>query len=201
MQAVRYNPLRNYQFRIHLRGPQIRRSGPYVAGVQRVSGLSVSIEASEIWEGGNNLHRYANPNRANWDPITLEQGVALDGTLEEWATAVLDFLRTGRAPSQQLKRNLFIDVWDPDLHGHGGSPVGTDVAGGGADYTRFRRYEVFNAWPSKLQAMPQLDAMGNEVALLSLELMHEGWRIVTELPSDLSAAGAGGADQAGTNTV
>ena len=195
MQAVRYNPLRNYQFRIRFRDPQIHRGGPYIAGVQRVSGLSVSINAAEVWEGGNSVHRYANPDRANWDPINLEQGLALDGTLEQWAGAVLDFLRTGRAPTEQLKRNLFIDVWDPDLHGHGGSAAGAGAAAAGAAQTRFRRYEIFNAWPSKLQAVPQLDGIGNEVALLSLELTHEGWRINTDLPPDLSTGGAGDAPQ------
>ena len=119
--------------------------------------------------------------------------MALDGTLEAWAGAVLDFLRTGKAPSTPVKRSVVIDVWDPDLHGQGGASD-TDgaaaVAATAASYERFRRYEVFNAWPSKLQAIPQLDALGNEVALLTLELMHEGWRIVTDLPSDLQTGGS-----------
>ncbi len=202
MLAVRYNPLRTYQFRVGFRGAKATDGATYFAGVQRVSGLSVSIDAVEVWEGGNNLHRYANPNRASWDPISLEQGLALDGTLEEWAGAVLDFLRTGKAPPMPVKRSVVIDVWDPDLHGQGGA---SDAAGAAAataaSYERFRRYEVFNAWPSKLQAIPQLDAMGNEVALLTLELMHEGWRIVTELPSDLSSAGAGASAQTAPVTV
>lgn len=186
MLAIRHNPLRNYQFRLGFALPPPDAAGIYVAGVQKISGLSVSVDASETWSGGNSLHRYANPNRASWDPITLEQGLAVDNSLEDWADAVLDFLRTGKAPGMPLKRNLFIDVWDPDLHGHGGPPAG----GTDADrpYTRFRRYEVFNAWPSKLQATPQLDAMGNDIALLSLELTHEGWRFNTFAPAP---AGAG----------
>ena len=101
-----------------------------------------------------------------------------------------------RAPAEQLKRNLFIDVWDPDLHGRGGSAAPAGAAAADTGYTRFRRCEVFNAWPSRLEAIPKLDAMANEIALLKLELMHEGWRIITDLPPDLSATGAGSSAQA-----
>lgn len=180
---LRWNPLRTYQFRIGIlpRPPEAdvatrtflgqetsRAEAPspvpeldqYIAGVKRVSGLNMTIAAHEIREGGNALHRYANPDRATWDPITLEQGLALDDTLERWARAAVDFLLLGVAPEQPVKRNVVIDVWDP------GRPVGT----------RVRRYVVFNAWVSRFQAIPQLDATANEVALLTVELTHEGWR-------------------------
>jgi phage tail-like protein len=166
------NPLRTYQFRVGvLPAGSALASAPYVAGVRRVSGLSVTVSAAEAWEGGNPLHRYANPDRATWDAITLEQGLALDDTLELWAAAVVRFLRSGEvSPDQPVKRNVLIDVWDPDLHGRAGA-VPT-----GAPEERIRRYLVFNAWISKLRALPQLDSMGDEVGLLSVELTHEGWR-------------------------
>lgn len=195
-----WNPLRTFQFRLGLleppgespTTPTIRSreaertflSAPptqpaaigfretYIAGVQRVSGLNVTVGASEMWEGGNALHRYANPDRATWDPITLEQGLAVDATLEGWAESALTFLRTGRPGDAPVKRNVVLDVWDPHVHlaGPGGGSVAESAS------TRVRRYLIFNAWISRYRAVPQLDAMSNEVALLEVELTHEGWR-------------------------
>jgi phage tail-like protein len=196
-EASPHNPLRNYQFRVGFYDPplsaeaasadrgasgggQLLRQGfGYVAGVKRVSGLNLSVGVSEVWSGGNSLHRYANPDKVTWDPITLEQGLALSRDLEDWALAVLNFIKTGRRPAAALKRNVFIDVWDPYVHGW--SPeVATGDAGQAAEPSerqRLRRYMIFKAWISRYQALPQLNAMSNEIALLSVELVHEGWRV------------------------
>lgn len=150
------NPLRTYQFRVGV--VDVAGGGaevPYVAGVRSVSGLGAEVSAHETWEGGNNLHRYANPNRVTWGPITLEQGLALDDTLERWSEAVLEFAMSGRRPAAgAVKRQVILDVQDEN---------------------RRRRYRIHNAWISKYQALPRLDAMSSEVALLSVELVHEGW--------------------------
>ena len=64
---------------------------------------------------------------------------------------------------QPVKRNVLLDVYDPGVSNSG--------------ETRPRlRYVIFNAWVSKYQALPRLDAMADEVALLSIELTHHGWR-------------------------
>ena len=181
------NPLRTYQFRIAVLpiGMTISSSIAYAAGVRTVSGLRAQISASETWEGGNNLHRYANPNKVTWEPITLEQGLALDETFETWAIAVLDFCKVGMATQGPVKRQVIIDVWDEN-----GFPAGPPTQAGPpaldpmpagisplprTDGVRSRRYLIHNAWISKYQAIPKLDSMTSEVGLLSVELMHEGW--------------------------
>lgn len=152
--AGRPDPLRTYHFRILL-------DGAAVAGVQKVSGLSVAVGARETWEGGNALHRYANPDRATWEPVRLHQGLALDRTLEDWALAAVGFLRTGTVPAVAVKRDVVIEMLDHALpHGEGQARC---------------RYLVHNAWVSRYEAVPALDALGNEVALLTVELTHEGW--------------------------
>ena len=191
--ATRRNPLRTYQFRVGIvpapadsqarefltgteagaqtfsspERPTGHEAGPgdYVAGVKKVSGLNMSVSAHEVREGGNALHRYANPDKATWDAITLEQGLALDDTLERWADAVVTFLKTGKVdPNAPVKRHIVLDVWDPSIPSAG-------------EVRPVRRYLIFNAWVSRFQAIPQLDAMTNEVALLTVELTHEGWRL------------------------
>jgi phage tail-like protein len=36
-------------------------------------------------------------------------------------------------------------------------------------------YKVYRCWPSEYQAMPELDASGNAVAIQTLKLANEGW--------------------------
>lgn len=171
------DPLRTFQFRVAVEDPR-DGSFTWVAGVRKVSGLTASISAFEVWEGGNNLHRYAQPDKVTWEAVTLEQGLCLDDTFELWAKSVLDFSRTGTAPSVRLKRNVTIDVWDPLNHSSSrtAEPVGI----------RRKRFTLVNAWPSRFVALPGLDAMTSEVGLVTLELQHEGFREQTDQPTDAS---------------
>ncbi|HTE56335.1 MAG TPA: phage tail protein [Kofleriaceae bacterium] len=191
--ALPRNPLRNYQFRVAVLslGDQMSSDTPYVAGVRTVSGLRAQIAPSETWEGGNNFHRYANPSRVTWEPITLETGLALDSSLEDWARAVLDFTATGKRPAGgAVKRQVVIDLWDENVHPDGppalapppppspsavspfSANLKVDIARQGV---RYKRYHVFNAWISKYAALPKLDSLTSEVSLFSVELTHEGW--------------------------
>jgi phage tail-like protein len=160
------DPLRGYQFAVLVSG-----DGGFttLGGVQRVSGLTCTVTAFEVWEGGNNLHRYANPDKISWDPVTLEQGLALDDTMDMWARSVRQFATTGATlPGVPVKRNVDIELRDPF-----------------APTQWLRRYHLINAWISRYSALPRLDALTSEVALLSVELHHEGWKV--ELPSDTAS--------------
>ena len=191
------NPLRNYQFRVGVLTIGEAPTTTYVAGVKGVSGLRVQVNPWETWEGGNNLHRYANPNKVVWEPVTLEQGLALDDTFERWAQAVIDY-SIGKKPKEPVKRQVYIDLWDdlqypagpPTLAGPLGRPPPEGPPLARLPITsnpavpidraaqlgpRFRRYHLQNAWISKFAPLPKLDSMTSEVALLSVELMHEGW--------------------------
>lgn len=174
------NPLRNYQFRIAVISASDASPTAYVAGAKSVSGLRVQINPFETWEGGNNLHRYANPNKVVWEPVTIEQGLALDTTFEDWAQAALDY-STGLKPSTPVKRQVFIDLWDENSYPDGPPVLAAPAMSSLADTVvqfggpRCRRYHLKNAWISKYAPLPKLDSMGAEVALLSVELVHEGW--------------------------
>jgi phage tail-like protein len=169
------DPLRNYQFRVAVVGQDKPSDPRYVLGVRSVSGLRTQVSAWETWEGGNNLHRYANPNKVTWEPVTLEQGLAIDDTFERWAEAVLYFSTYGTVmEGAPVKRDVRIDLWDENLLP--GEPTASlsrlQLPPG---QVRFRRYHIKNAWISKYQPLAKLDAMTSEVALLSVELTHEGW--------------------------
>lgn len=167
--ASRRDPLKNYQFRLKFISvtPATTR---YMAGVTRVSGLSATVSAVEHWSGGNSLHRHAHPDRCQWDPITLEQGLALDDQLESWAEAAIDFAATGKPGL--VKRGVILDVWDPR------ATLQLQQLSSGGEALPMYRFQIHNAWISRYEAMPALDGQGNEVALLSVELTHEGWQRV-----------------------
>jgi phage tail-like protein len=176
--ATRRDPLKNYQFIVSV---EIDKRLVTVGGVQRVSGLSASVSSAETWEGGNNLHRYANPDRVTWDNLTLEQGIALDDTLEVWADAVRYYVMSNRlkpsptgGPGLAVKRNLTIELWPPsNVDGPPAPPAQPS-----------RRYRIYNAWISKYIALPKLDALASEVALLTVEIVHEGWTVDLLGPTD-----------------
>jgi phage tail-like protein len=166
------SPLRNFQFHIYLTSPS--GATRLVGGVQRVSGLTSSITAYEIWEGGNNLHRYAHPDKVNWDSVTLEQGMALDDSLEQWARGVQYFAKTGSLDKQgtadvPVKRDVIIEIHDPVMGSVSGQPS--------PQPQRCRSYTLHNAWISKYTALPRLDALGSEIALVLVEMIHEGWSL------------------------
>lgn len=162
VKVSRRDPLRTFQFRVSL---EPGGGSDYIAGVRSISGLTWSMSAHETWSGGNNYHRYTTPDRITWEPLTLEQGIALDDTLEEWANAARDFHKGGG--TGPVKRTMIIDLWDRT--GVGDEPFLFSEA------ALVRTYRVRNAWVSKLVALPKLDAMSSEVAFLSIEVMHEGW--------------------------
>ncbi|MEQ1955819.1 phage tail protein [Mesorhizobium sp. CN2-181] len=175
-----HDPLRNFQFRLKLlpTSAGAADAGPasdYIAGVKSVSGLSVAISATEVWSGGNNRHRYAQPDKCSWEAITLQQGLARDTTLSTWAEAAVSYATIGAPPpGVPVKRNVVLDVWDPYKTE---PPEGGTDAGPGEVLPAqpLFRFVIHNAWISRFEAMPGLDAMANEIALMSVELTHEGW--------------------------
>jgi phage tail-like protein len=166
------DPLRIYRFRLWLPldggapGDEFASPPGYIAGVRSVSGLSMTVKPFEIYEGGNNLHRYAQPDKVTWDPITLEQGLGIGSKLTDWAQAVRDFCVGSISSTGPVKRNVNLGVFDE------------------ADGLRML-FEIKNAWISKFQATPKLDAMAtSEVGIQTLELTHEGWTLA---PSPITA--------------
>ena len=160
IRSASHDPLRTFQFEVWV-------GGVPMFGVRSCSGLSWSLGATETWEGGNNRFRYANPEKATWDPITFEYGLALDDDLRRWAEAAEKWALTGKRPEAAVKRNAELYVWDVFHHGTS-NPYET------GEYAR--KYLIFNAWVSKYVAMPKLDATSSEVAIVTVELTHEGWQ-------------------------
>jgi phage tail-like protein len=153
----RFDPFKNYRFRVYF-----GTATTAVAGVSKVGGLKRSSDAIEYKEGGNTIIRKG-LGRTKYDPITLERGITFDTDFEIWANAA-QVLDKGSASSSlaNLRKEIRIELLN-----EAGQPV--------------FRYIVHNAWVSEYQAMPDLDAGGNAVALEHVKLENEGWERDTSL--------------------
>jgi phage tail-like protein len=153
----RYDPYKSYRFLVYF-----GTSTSPVAAVSKVGGLKRSSDVIEYKEGGNAVI-LKGLGRTKYDPIMLERGVTHDTDFAEWANAA-QVLDKG-APNTSLK-NLRKEV-RIDLLNEEGQPA--------------LRYFVHRCWVSEYQALPDLDAGANAIAIEHIKLENEGWEQDTSL--------------------
>jgi phage tail-like protein len=149
--AQRFDPYKNFKFRV-------KWDGKYVAGVSKVSALKRTTEVVKHRDGGDPSSSRKSPGRTEFEAITLERGVTHDKEFEQWANKVWNF-GAGLGVESSLKdfrKDILIEVYNE--------------AGQLAI-----AYKVFRAWVSEFQALPDLDANANAVAIQHLKLENEGW--------------------------
>jgi len=149
--AERFDPYKNYKFRV-------KWDGRYVAGVSKVGALKRTTEVVEHRNGADPSMVRKSPGQSKYEPITLERGVTHDTEFEKWANKVWNF-GSGLGQEVSLKdfrKDIIIEVLNES-----GQVV---IA-----------YNVFRCWVSEYQAIPELDASANAVAIQTLTLQNEGW--------------------------
>lgn len=149
--AQRFDPYKNFKFRV-------KWDGQYVAGVSKVSSLKRTTEMVEHREGGDPSTGRKSPGRNKFDAITLERGVTHDAAFSQWAMKVWQ-VGAGLGAEVSLKdfrKDIIIEVYNE--------------AGQLA-----LAYKVYRCWVSEYQALPDLDANANAVALQHIKLENEGW--------------------------
>ena len=149
--AQRFDPYKNFKFRV-------KWDGRYVAGISKVGALKRSTEMVEHREGGDPSTSRKSPGRTKFEAITLERGVTHDTEFEKWANKVWNFgSGLGSEVSlQDFRKDLIIEVYNE--------------AGQLA-----LAYKVFRCWVSEYQALPDLDANANAVAIQTIKLENEGF--------------------------
>src|SRR5215475_1586617 len=148
---LRLNAYPNFMFRL-------KWDGHYVAGLSKCSALKRTTEVIEHREGGDPSSPRKSPGRSKYEAITLERGVTHDIAFEQWANKVWD-LHAGLGAEVSLKdfrKNMILEVYNE--------------AGQLAI-----AYKVYRAWVSEFQALPDLDANANAVALQHIKLENEGF--------------------------
>ena len=146
--TVRSDPYKTFRFLVYFGSNTMP-----VAGVSKVTGLSQPSAPIASEKGRTSLIRKGR-GRTEYGPITLEGGLTRDREFEKWASAA-QALSKG-ASTQALRREVRIDLLN-----EAGQPV--------------QRYFIHGCWVSQYQALPDLDAGGNTVALVHVKLENEGW--------------------------
>lgn len=151
IQPQRFDPYKNFKFRV-------RWGSDYVAGVSKVSALKRTTQVVEHREGGDPSTVRRSPGQTRYEPITLERGVTHDPEFERWANKVWNYgTKLGAEVSLgDFRKDIIIEMYNE--------------AGQLAV-----RYTVYRCWVSEYQALPDLDASGNAVAIQSIKLENEGW--------------------------
>ena len=149
--AQRFDPYKNFKFRV-------KWDGQYVAGVSKVSALKRTTEVVEHRDGADASTPRKSPGRNKFDAITLERGVTHDAAFSQWAKKVWQ-VGAGLGAEVSLKdfrKDIIIEVYNE--------------AGQLA-----LAYKVYRCWVSEYQALPDLDANANAVAIQHIKLENEGW--------------------------
>jgi phage tail-like protein len=147
----RFDPYKAYRFLVYF-----GRSTTPVAAVSKVGAIKRSSDVIEVKEGGNAVI-LKGLGRTKYEPITLERGVTQDQAFITFANYA-QLLNQG-APSTSLA-NLRQEI-SIVLLNEAAQPV--------------LRYLVHRCWVSEFQALPDLDASGNAVAIEHIKLENEGW--------------------------
>jgi phage tail-like protein len=152
--TARFDPYKTFRFLVYFGS-----STQPVAAVSKVSGLKRSADVIEYKEGGNAII-LKGLGRTKYDPITLERGVTFATDFEDWANAA-QLLQNGSASTSlaALRQDLSIVLLN-----EAAQPV--------------RKYWVHRCWVSEYQALPDLDAGANAIAIEHIKLENEGWERV-----------------------
>jgi phage tail-like protein len=145
----RHDPYKNFKFRV-------KWDGVYVAGISKVGVLKRTTEVVSHRSGGDPSSSRKSPGRTEYDPITLERGVTHDVAFEQWANKVWNYGSAEEVSLKDFRKDLILEV--------------CNEAGQVAI-----AYKIFRCWVSEWQALPDLDANANAVAIQHIRLENEGW--------------------------
>lgn len=165
--AQRFDPYKNFKFRI-------RWDGKVVAGISKVGGLKRTTDVVEHRVGGDSSTSRKSPGRTKFEAITLERGVTHDPEFEAWANLVWN-VEAGLGAEislQNFRKDIMLEFYNE--------------AGQLAI-----AYKIYRCWVSEYQALPELDANANAVAIQSIKLENEGWIRDEEVVEPSEAASAG----------
>lgn len=125
-------------------------NGQEIGGFSEVSGLTADGDAVDYREGSDpqlNVRKLIGMRK--FGPVTLKRGYTPDRTLWDWHNNISN----GVVDRRDVTIILLNEARDPVL-----------------------RWNVENAWVNKIEG-PSMKASANEVAVESVELIHEGLTI------------------------
>lgn len=124
----------------------VESGGILGAGFSECTGLGAETDAIDYREGKDDIHVRKLPGLKKFGNVTLKRGVSINQEFFNWRKSVLD--------GDIDRRDISIILLDEKRNEQ-------------------VRYNLTGAWPAKWTG-PEFKAGANEVAVESLEIVHEG---------------------------
>ena len=147
----RLDPYKNFKFRV-------KWDNRYVAGLSKMSAVKRTTEVVEWREAGGSSVIRKMPGRSKFEPVTLEAGLTHDTQFIEWAQQVSHPQGDAATSLKNYRKEVTVEV----LNMQGGKVMA---------------FTLKRAWPSEFQALPEMDANANAVAISILKLEYEGFEV------------------------
>jgi phage tail-like protein len=148
---TRFDPYKNFKFRI-------KWDSKYVAGLSKMSALKRTTQVIKYRDGGDPSSSRKSPGITEYEAIMLQRGITHDPEFEKWANKVWSY-GAGLGSEVSLKdfrKDIVIEIYNE--------------AGQLAI-----AYNVYRCWVSEYQALPELDANANTIAIQTIKIENEGW--------------------------
>jgi phage tail-like protein len=148
---TRVDPYKGSNFRL-------KWDGKYVLGCSKVSGLKRTTEVVEHREGGDLATKHKSPGGTKYEALTIERGLTQDLEFHDWAGLVWNY-GAGLGSEVSLanfRKNIYLEFYN-----EAGQLV--------------MAYNIYRCWVSEYQALPDLDANANAIAIEHLKIEHEGF--------------------------
>ena len=128
-------------------------------GFTEVTGLDFETEVIEYREGNNpTYNKHKQPGLTKYSNVTLKRGTVIED---------FEFFKLWRETAKFQESNKIKKVFRRDI----------TIKLLNEDHKPMITWTLENAWPSKIQST-DLKADANEVAIETMELVHEGLKIV-----------------------
>ena len=147
----RLDPYKNFKF-------VVRWEGQAVAGLSKMSAIKRSTEVIEWREAGGPSIVRKLPGRTKFEPVTLESGLSHDTQLIRWADQVNSVLGDPAMSLRNYRKDVTVEV--------------NNMQG-----TKVMEFTLHRAWVAEFQALPEMDANANAVAIQTLKLEYEGFTV------------------------
>lgn len=147
--AHRIDPYKNFRFRVSW-------DGRTVAALSKMSAIKKMTEAIEWRAAADSGIVRKLPGRTKYEPMTFEAGLTHDQQFLAWANQVNNPLGDAANSALQYRKSVRVEVLNMQ-----GLPAMT--------------FKLLRAWASEFQAVPEMDANANAVAIQSLKIEYENF--------------------------
>lgn len=156
-------------------------------GFAAMSGLAVTNEVIQYREGGMNTHPHKMVGQTDFAPISFQRGVfERSDELWKWQKFIHNWQSgaSGSTGGAGYRCDILVYVYD---HPHTQATYSDSATASNPTNigTRKLGIKIFNAWPASY-TMSGLNAVGSEIMVQELSLVHEGF-LLAWTPAEIAA--------------